>query len=152
MAVRQSARFDFKLHVRWFSSADHVSSICTGRPTLIPQIFGYRAAIGGSVNRKERGRNDGGSRLDQLSDNVINQPAYHLDFNFSEPAIIIIPRYPRFYNCHGNSSVRSFIFPSLYRPSPRCSIRHVGLKLGELRGLTTLDFGEGLFASPRQLD
>lgn len=105
---------------------DHVSSICTGRPTLIPQIFGYRAAIG--VDRRNHRlieRNGGETMVGRSPRSIIREryqptglsPRFQF-FRAGGSPIIIIPFYPRFYNCHGNSSVRPFIFLSLYRPSP----------------------------------
>lgn len=116
--MHQSARFDFKLHVRWFSSAGSRVLYLHRASNFNPANFriSSRDWCGSEkppVNRKERGRNDGRSRPDQLSENVINRPAYHLDFNFSVPAdprsssspsipvfiiVTVIRRYARSYS------------------------------------------------------
>lgn len=66
VAVHQSARFDFKLHVRWFSSAGSRVLYLHRASNFNPANFriSSRDWCGSEkppVNRKERGRNDGRS-------------------------------------------------------------------------------------------
>lgn len=131
--AHRSARFDFNK----LRSADHLCPLCLHRPSNFnPANFRIYSRDGGlkPLNR-ERNEREALASVDGLSPESIIRTTLSttalprpspVDFNFSDPAhthrpsivVIIIPySIPVFYNCHGNSSLRSIHIP-FFIPTP----------------------------------